>query len=485
MDGTTPSGDRALLACKGAAAPVGMVTAGAAALPAAPLDDRAGGAAPDAAPAHNEPTQNAPGQTAPRHTVPRQTAPRQTAPGHTAPGQSAPGQSAPGQSATSEAAAGDSAPPAASLLPSDFVAARFREAEEGNLFRLQPAASESADASAGGAAAVVPLQVEPHGEAPAARPRSSLGLGALAAAVALVAVAGLAVWRLSAPQPAPLALREAPAPSSAEAPNLLESVTRTASPTAASPTAAPPPGGAPESIPRAGSGATGAAAPAPDSESTGGSPVADVTGKMPDGAAAMTPSVDIVDLRADGSLVIAGRAAPGSELIVLDGGAPIGTAEADSLGEWGFVADRPLPRGEHAFGVVIKEVYGTVRLPAPDSKLPPPIEPAAIEREESRAPLPPRKPEGALAAVDPAFVVQLASVKTRDGAMQEWAKLRARFPELLADKKLTLDETELQGRGRVVRVRAGPFANLRGASDFCADIAAGRQDCLVVRLGGR
>jgi hypothetical protein len=365
-------------------------------------------------------------------------------------------------------------------VPSDFVAARFREAAEGNLFRLQPAASDSADASAGGAAAVVPLQVEPRGEAPVARSRSSLGLGALAAAVALVAVAGLAVWRLSAPQPAPLALREAPASSSVEASNPLESATRTASRTAAPPS----PSGATESTPRAGSGATGEAAPAPDSESIAAATAA-VTGKMPEGAAAITPSVDIVDLRADGSLVIAGRAAPGSELIVLDGDAPIGTAETDSLGEWVFVADRPLPRGEHAFGVVIKEVYGTVRLPAPDSKLPPPIEPAAIEREESRAPLPPRKPEGALAAIDPAFVVQLASVKTRDGAMQEWAKLRARFPELLADKKLTLDETELQGRGRVVRVRAGPFANLRGASDFCADIAAGRQDCLVVRLGGR
>ncbi len=79
---------------------------------------------------------------------------------------------------------------------------------------------------------------------------------------------------------------------------------------------------------------------------------------------ATPPSIDVVRVEPDGAAVIAGRAAPGAELIVLDNGAPIGTATADAFGEWVFIPDAPLPAGAHEFGLVVKRVQGGATLPA-------------------------------------------------------------------------------------------------------------------------
>ena len=79
------------------------------------------------------------------------------------------------------------------------------------------------------------------------------------------------------------------------------------------------------------------------------------------------------------------------------------------------------------------------------------------------------------------FVVQLASVKTRAGAEREWRTLRRRFPKLLGDMRLNLDEAKLAGGASVVRLRIGAFADARAAAALCKRLAAKRQDCLVVR----
>ncbi len=76
------------------------------------------------------------------------------------------------------------------------------------------------------------------------------------------------------------------------------------------------------------------------------------------------PSVDVVNIEPDGAAVIAGRAAPGLELILLDNGTPIGTVTADARGEWVFIPASPLPGGAHDIGLVIKEVRGGVSVPA-------------------------------------------------------------------------------------------------------------------------
>ena len=226
-------------------------------------------------------------------------------------------------------------------------------------------------------------------------------------------------------------------------------------------------------------------------------------------------SVDIVRIEADGSAVIAGRAAPRSELIILDNGQPIGTVTADQFGEWVFIPENPLPDGEHEFGLVVKSVQGRVTVPAseseesvPESRDPDAAAPEASDGAdatskgedsegaalEGSVPLPPRKPISAWlekqfpaaqrSSAGPAeadFVVQFASVKTRAGAKREWLKLQQRFPEILSGMKLNLSETRLNGQGIVIRVRTGAFTERRDAVNFCARFRLARQDCLVVR----
>lgn len=57
------------------------------------------------------------------------------------------------------------------------------------------------------------------------------------------------------------------------------------------------------------------------------------------------PSFDVVRVNPDGRAVIAGRAAPGSVVSVMDGDKVIGTVKADQRGEWVLLPDKPLASG--------------------------------------------------------------------------------------------------------------------------------------------
>jgi len=58
--------------------------------------------------------------------------------------------------------------------------------------------------------------------------------------------------------------------------------------------------------------------------------------------------------------VIAGRAVPGAEVTVLDGGQPIGKVIGDARGEWVLVPARPLGAGGRKLGLRTKLLDGTV-----------------------------------------------------------------------------------------------------------------------------
>jgi nucleoid-associated protein YgaU len=62
-------------------------------------------------------------------------------------------------------------------------------------------------------------------------------------------------------------------------------------------------------------------------------------------AAAVKPSFDIVRIEPSGQAVIAGRAAPGDRVRVLDGDKPLGEVTADSRGEWVLLPAAPIPPG--------------------------------------------------------------------------------------------------------------------------------------------
>lgn len=62
-------------------------------------------------------------------------------------------------------------------------------------------------------------------------------------------------------------------------------------------------------------------------------------------AAPIRPSFDAVHVGGDGAAVLAGRAAPGADVTVLDQGKPIGHVTADSNGEWVLLPAQKLPPG--------------------------------------------------------------------------------------------------------------------------------------------
>jgi nucleoid-associated protein YgaU len=70
------------------------------------------------------------------------------------------------------------------------------------------------------------------------------------------------------------------------------------------------------------------------------------------------PSFDVVRIDARGNTVMAGRAAPGAAVIILDDDTEIGRATADQDGEWLFTPDRPLPAGAHQLSLKVETPGG-------------------------------------------------------------------------------------------------------------------------------
>lgn len=70
-------------------------------------------------------------------------------------------------------------------------------------------------------------------------------------------------------------------------------------------------------------------------------------------ASVAVPSFDVARIGTDGRAVIAGRAAPGAKIVLLNGGKEIAKAESDARGEWVvIVQDPPLSVGQHELRVV-------------------------------------------------------------------------------------------------------------------------------------
>jgi hypothetical protein len=115
--------------------------------------------------------------------------------------------------------------------------------------------------------------------------------------------------------------------------------------------AAPPPKAAPAASPPPAASApppAAAAAAPPASTSTSTSPPA-----APAAAPSSVPTFDIARIGPDGRAVIAGRAAPGAKVVLLNGGKEIAHGQADSRGEWVLLAqDPPLAAGQHELRVV-------------------------------------------------------------------------------------------------------------------------------------
>ena len=78
------------------------------------------------------------------------------------------------------------------------------------------------------------------------------------------------------------------------------------------------------------------------------------------------------------------------------------------------------------------------------------------------------------------IVLQLSSVRSEGAATEEWARLQRAHPELLGDRRLSL-ETALVKGSTYYRVQTGPFPSRGAAAELCGQLKTRNQDCLVKR----
>jgi nucleoid-associated protein YgaU len=70
------------------------------------------------------------------------------------------------------------------------------------------------------------------------------------------------------------------------------------------------------------------------------------------------PSFDVVRVNPNGDAVVAGRAAPGAKITLLDNGQPVGSATADDRGEWVLLPDSAVDPGQHKFSLKAQDEDG-------------------------------------------------------------------------------------------------------------------------------
>ena len=157
-----------------------------------------------------------------------------------------------------------------------------------------------------------------------------------------------------------------------------------AAPTMQAPAAPAPAAGAPPAD-QANAAAPTAEAPAPTTEqqvATAEPPPAAAAPKKPAAPAmaapAVVPSFDVVRVEPTGEAVVAGQAAPGSKVEVLDGAAAVATATANDRGEWAMALDNALKPGTHDLAVrttsndgavaTLSDERVAVQVPEPGSK---------------------------------------------------------------------------------------------------------------------
>ena len=106
----------------------------------------------------------------------------------------------------------------------------------------------------------------------------------------------------------------------------------------------------------------------------------------------------------------------------------------------------------------------------PSAPLPPEPEEDKKPRTEIRPP-----PKGG-------YRIQVASVRSPDGAEREWKRLRRKHSDLLDGLPLTVVKADLGAKkGVYFRLQAGPVGDETAARAFCAKLKKRKVGCLIVR----
>lgn len=89
-------------------------------------------------------------------------------------------------------------------------------------------------------------------------------------------------------------------------------------------------------------------------------------------------------------------------------------------------------------------------------------------------------PDGAIAD---RWRIQIAAVRSRDGAQQEWSRQVSRNEQLLSGLQLEVQQIEIEGRGTLFRVRGGPLESRDAANALCNSLKARDVPCIIVAPG--
>lgn len=98
---------------------------------------------------------------------------------------------------------------------------------------------------------------------------------------------------------------------------------------------------------------------------------------------------------------------------------------------------------------------------------------AAPPAETQTAAVAPALPEGA-------FLVQLASARSEEGALSEWSRISGRHKDVLGSLSPAVSRVDLGEKGVFFRLRAGPLADRAAAESLCATLGAQNVGCIVV-----
>ena len=160
------------------------------------------------------------------------------------------------------------------------------------------------------------------------------------------------------------------------------------------------------------------------------------------------PSFDIVKVGPTGTAVIAGRAEPGSKVVVRDGDKVIGEVTADHRGEWVLVPEHPIGPGDRLLSLEASNAQGGAAVKS-DETVALSVSPAA----------PGGTAETALAVVLPRDGAGAARVLQRpDGASPNAVEA----PQSEKPPALSLDVMEYDEQGRIaLSGRAAPGAKVQ------------------------
>ncbi|HVM80687.1 MAG TPA: SPOR domain-containing protein [Stellaceae bacterium] len=127
--------------------------------------------------------------------------------------------------------------------------------------------------------------------------------------------------------------------------------------------------------------------------------------------------------------------------------------------------------------------------PAPSAITGAPSTPAPASPGEARATPAPSPPQQSAAVPPPAptptsgkgFRLQVASVKTEDGAKQEWERIRRQNTDLLGALSYKAERVDLGERGVFFRVQIGPIADGSEAERICGALRSRNVGCILVK----